>query len=389
MGSGVSRSHDDEAAATKQPRLPQLRPPRPRNSRTSLAPPGHTPSGPKPGSAPPRLSATDDVSTRAQSLRSSAAALRQRAEALELAAEEAREEAENAARELKILYDLDRLRDAIVEPHPLLNALAGCVCCAFKSGAAMALYLFDRESGELELWGTDATTPLRPPFVQRVPDYRNLSQWLRRETKPLANEELELYELHEIPPILLGAAKSDINAMFGHVALVIIEMQGTPKGVMLLASPVPLNEGDIQVLKAAESQIDSAIVQAHNIIDFQLSSKELEVIYKLDKIRDRHLALDDMLKACVSEMSDIIPQADLSFVLLYKLERFMWRGLASADVPQEGHDFTLTSYLSQSESSGSKRMLLRELENALEVAAISKENISEELICSILELGKV
>ena len=53
-------------------------------------------------------------------------------------------------------------------------------------------------------------------------------------------------------------------------------------------------------------------------IDFQLSNKELEVIYKLDQIRDEHLSFEGMLQACVTEMLKIIPRAELSFVLLYK-----------------------------------------------------------------------
>lgn len=50
-----------------------------------------------------------------------------------------------------------------------------------------------------------------------------------------------------------------------HVIIAVIRMLLSPKGILVIGTPEKASPADIQVLKAAESQLDSAIVQAHNV----------------------------------------------------------------------------------------------------------------------------
>eukprot|EP01105_Mastigella_eilhardi_P008964 TRINITY_DN2144_c0_g1_i7.p1 TRINITY_DN2144_c0_g1~~TRINITY_DN2144_c0_g1_i7.p1 ORF type:complete len:609 (-),score=137.19 TRINITY_DN2144_c0_g1_i7:1315-3141(-) len=215
---------------------------------------------------------------------------------------------------------------------------------------------------------------------QRLPDFPAISAWMKEHAKRHQGDEddFELYELDDIPPQFYdmqrqrthnaqgiqpadllqtvmpsltplpypertGEAASDLAeketgapqilvqavpvtaaaeqqqspSSKPHVAVILISVQGKPEGVLILSSQKAFTAADYVILQAAESQIDSAIVQAQNIIDLQINTKELEVIYKLDKIRDLHLNLEDMLKACVHEMLGVIPSANISFVMLF------------------------------------------------------------------------
>ncbi len=49
-----------------------------------------------------------------------------------------------------------------------------------------------------------------------------------------------------------------------------------------------------------------------------LSNKELEVIYRVDRIRDENHSLEDLLERAVKELDDVI-MADMTFVMLYKV----------------------------------------------------------------------
>lgn len=49
-----------------------------------------------------------------------------------------------------------------------------------------------------------------------------------------------------------------------------------------------------------------------------LSNKELEVIYRVDRIRDENHGLEELLENVVKELDDVI-KADVTFVMLYKV----------------------------------------------------------------------
>lgn len=51
-----------------------------------------------------------------------------------------------------------------------------------------------------------------------------------------------------------------------------------------------------------------------------LSNKELDVIYRVDEIRDENLSLEELLEGCVRQLSEVI-NADMTFVMLYKVRQ--------------------------------------------------------------------
>jgi hypothetical protein len=60
----------------------------------------------------------------------------------------------------------------------------------------------------------------------------------------------------------------------------------------------PFTEEEMHLLEVAESQIDSSVVQSYMYHELSLRNKELETIYKFDRIRDQNLPFDEMLTVC-------------------------------------------------------------------------------------------
>jgi class 3 adenylate cyclase len=88
-------------------------------------------------------------------------------------------------------------------------------------------------------------------------------------------------------------------------------------GVLLLArSSPPFGPDDVALLRTAESQIDSAVIQGYAYHDLQQRNKELETIYRIDRIRDQNLPFDDMLHSVLEELRTVI-EAEMAFVMLY------------------------------------------------------------------------
>ena len=116
--------------------------------------------------------------------------------------------------------------------------------------------------------------------------------------------------------------------------IVVISLNDSLQGIITLSLRTPLIEEEMSLLKAAETQIDSAMAQAQKVfvrigfltpdqhLAFQLSLKELDVIYRLDRVRDQNTILDVMLDSCVVEMLDMIEIADIACVLLHQYEIF-------------------------------------------------------------------
>ena len=89
-------------------------------------------------------------------------------------------------------------------------------------------------------------------------------------------------------------------------------------GALLLARfEPPFSPADVELLKTAESQIDSAVIQGYSYYDLQQRNKELETLYHVDRIRDLLLPFDEMLNAVLQELRAVI-QAEMGFIMLYR-----------------------------------------------------------------------
>jgi adenylate cyclase len=86
--------------------------------------------------------------------------------------------------------------------------------------------------------------------------------------------------------------------------------------LLLVRFQEPFDQHDVALLRTVESQIDSAVIQGYGYYDLEQRTKELETIYRIDRIRDQQRAFDEMLHVVLQELCEVI-QAEIGYVMLY------------------------------------------------------------------------
>jgi hypothetical protein len=177
---------------------------------------------------------------------------------------ESEKELEEKKRELKIIYELDEIRDCYPEPRSLFTHLVRLLSERLQL-SFICLYILDNEFGDLELWGTHCKGNELSKVSQRV-NFNALYTWMERNydtlTRTKEDAVVMIFKKKAPPPELrinIGESKSN------HMVGVQIVLEGKKIGVLFFGRDFSFTPVEIEVIKAAESQIDSAIIQAQNV----------------------------------------------------------------------------------------------------------------------------
>jgi len=209
-------------------------------------------------------------------------------------------------RKLDLMLKIDNIRDTVPEPSAMLAAIANVLTDQFQADLCL-LCLLERETGELEL----------KAFTNRGERLGELEPIITRELgeRAVRADDVVIWEASEVLP---GADQAQLPPGLQLVAVPIIMGDEERLGALLLArSQPPFGPVDVELLKTAESQIDSAVIQGYDYYDLQQRNKELETLYQVDRIRDQHLPFDEMLNAVLQELRGVI-QAEMGFIMLYR-----------------------------------------------------------------------
>jgi len=206
---------------------------------------------------------------------------------------------------LDLVMAIDHVRDTLPEPAAMLAAIANVLADRFQADLCL-LCLLDRETGELEL----------KAVADRGERFGQLEPVITRELaeRVVEADDVTLWEGNQVlPESALAHLPDDLQL----AAVPIIMGAEERLGALLLArSQAPFGPSDCELLKIAESQIDSAVIQGYAYHDLQQRNKELETIYRVDRIRDQHLPFDEMLTNVLQELRAVI-RAEMGFVMLY------------------------------------------------------------------------
>ena len=206
-------------------------------------------------------------------------------------------------KELDIISEIDRIRDTMPEPTAMLANIVTVLADEFESDLCL-LSLINRETGQPELKSVNNRSQQLQQFEQVFT--RQLA------AQAIALDRVTTWEMSEVLP-------SQGQALAGlHLAAVPVIMGDDDRlGALLLARfKRPFEPSEIELLKTAESQIDSAIIQGYAYHELQQRVKELETIYRIDYIRDQGLSFDEMLNTVLKELCSVI-EAEMGFVMLY------------------------------------------------------------------------
>jgi adenylate cyclase len=208
---------------------------------------------------------------------------------------------------LDVVMSIDRIRDVSPGPAAIFSGLAHVMFDNFHVDVCL-LYVMDRETRAFEL----------KVVQERDRAWRDTAQALSETRIREAMREGEI-SLWEAADVLLPDMVSKFPATFRMAALPVF-MDEKPLGLIVMARNAPVfDEQEIQLMHIAESQIDSAIVQAYMYHDLAQRNKELETVYNFDRIRDRYLPFDEMLDIVLQELCRVV-DAEMGFVMLYDQE---------------------------------------------------------------------
>lgn len=216
-----------------------------------------------------------------------------------------RTELKQAYNRIKLIERLDDIRDQTPEPSQMLAGIVDTLVDQFEGDFGL-IALHDRESGQLELKAINDRTSLLSDADPRL--LRGLAE---------VASQLDTVEMWTGLPD--GVSIDDAGLLEGVATAGVPIVMGPRErlGALILGRRNPVfSAEEIDMLKAAESQIDSAVIQGYAYNDLQQRNRELEVIYNVDRIRDQQLPFNQMLNGVLQELRGAIP-AEVGFIMLY------------------------------------------------------------------------
>jgi adenylate cyclase len=209
--------------------------------------------------------------------------------------------AQERARQLEAIYLIDRIRDEADGARAILSEVVHVTVEALNAELGL-VGLVDEESGRTELQVVEDRNGVYGQLERQ--DARRALEWaaaqpgvnvLKRDSPPV----------HWSPGHLVGAP---------------LIVAGELLGCLVLARRhLPFDRADCDVLGAIVSQTDSAIVHARSERRLRQRNKELETLYRVDRIRDQGYGFGEMLGAVLGELCTAI-EAEMGFVMLFDSE---------------------------------------------------------------------
>lgn len=208
-------------------------------------------------------------------------------------------------RQIDLIMAIDHVRDTMPEPSAMMTALVNVLAEQLQTDLC-CICLTDRETKELAL---KAVNDRHKQFGQiRADIFREI------EPKIMASSEVLVLTGDQVPLQLREPSVTDEQIT---TAIISIRMKEKPLGILVFVRiGKSFETDDITLIRTAESQIDSAVIQAYEYYTLQQRNKELEIIYRVDNIRDQHLPFDTMLNTVLGELQCAI-QAEAGFIMLY------------------------------------------------------------------------
>ncbi len=203
---------------------------------------------------------------------------------------------------LHIIQEIDHIRDQTQNLIPMLSAIVNLLADEFNTALCL-LALADQDSGAIELkavhrqqqTGSDVNQLIQRELVEKAVYLKEVT--ILDHTNLISHVELPDDLYITAVPIALDPEH--------------------PLGVLLLARRQhAFTVADVDLLSIAEQHIDSAVIQGHAHNELQHRYQELDLIYRIDRIRDRHLPLDDMLNEILQIVQKAIP-SEIGFAMLY------------------------------------------------------------------------
>lgn len=218
--------------------------------------------------------------------------------------EELRRQLAIKERELAMCMALDHIRDHETDLEGLVQAIAEQVTATFDLSLCL-VYLLDREQNRLV-----CHVQLMSGSDPRMLDSTSADDLANRAA------QLRVLKAQRVVDWLPNQTLSERWQALHLAAMPVWLTERELLGVMLLFRPAEFTEDDLHVLTTSENIIDSAVIQGYQQADLTQHHRELEVIYRIDHIRDQRLPFDEMLQLVVEEVRRAV-HAHQAYIFLY------------------------------------------------------------------------
>ncbi|MEM9774843.1 MAG: adenylate/guanylate cyclase domain-containing protein, partial [Chloroflexota bacterium] len=204
---------------------------------------------------------------------------------------------------LNMIMTIDSIRDNYPEPTVMVDKIVEFVAESYDTDVCL-MALLNHETEQVEVQsiqerpGTDADLTDSITTIDVLVTAMGLNGitiW-REETQP---QNLTLPNDVEI------------------AVMPIILKKNEPLGVMMLACRThAFSDHDVECLEYIEDHIDSAVIQGHNYYEMEHRNRQLELINKIDQVRDQHMPIDQMLDTVLKILISEIP-SEQGYAMLY------------------------------------------------------------------------
>ncbi len=257
-------------------------------------------------------------------------------------------------RELDIVLAIDQIRDGVSGAMAMLSGIVNVVAEHFKLDLCL-LYLINPETDALELKVVN----------EHNEGWQQLHSSLLRDLAERAVQAggIEIWQAQDVLP---AEALGDLHSLQVAAVPIFMECQERLLGLLLLTrSATPFDADAVRLLETAESQLDSAVIQAYTYHELEQRNKELETIYHFDQIRDQNLPFDEMLDVVLQELCTVI-DAEMGFVMLYNQagERLEMRAITHEDLLRDTHYYALVNQLANEAMRKGELMCYSDIEHA-------------------------
>ncbi len=193
-------------------------------------------------------------------------------------------------RELEAIYEIDRLRDRTKSEAELMRDFTAVASDYFEADLCLILLTQD---GDDEL------------IVRSIVDKHDLS--------PTALMEIQRKAAQLSIPQVIETPAGTTNLKLLAAPFVVAD---TRLGAVIVGRDKLFSLGDHRLLHAMMSQMDSAVLYVRVLRQLSQRKRELEIIYKIDHIRDQEKDLDSMLQAVLYELTQTI-SSEMGYIMLY------------------------------------------------------------------------
>jgi adenylate cyclase len=258
-------------------------------------------------------------------------------------------------KKLDLIQVIDHIRDTVLDPTTMLANIVNILLDQLQADFCL-LALLDRDTGEPEV----------KTINDRSQQLGQLGQAITRDLikQVVQLDEITLWEAEAVlPPLSLNYPLHQL-----HLAAVPIILRDNERlGALLLARILTsFTPDEVELLKTAESQLDSAIIQGYTYRELQQHVKELKTIYRIDHIRDESPSFDEMLNAVLHEICQVI-EAEVGFAMLYDYggQRLELRAATHHDLFEVSTSYQLIIGLANQSLKQAKLLARNDLQGAL------------------------